>query len=220
MDVFISVLTNGKITQDKVGPHNDLLAGFPYVGPPHEDRSSHHRADSATHLAHPLALTAFGAILAEEIDWQPFPAFPPSARLAVVVGEPSEKGLYTVRVKVPNGVKLMPHRHQEDRVYTVISGIFYIGVGDRFDVGDAAGVSARISCRAAREHVALSLGEVGRIRDTSVRHGATRHRLRKPGRRSAPPQRIARAPSLGRKTFHIDAACTQTSRIRRLSWTR
>ena len=43
--------------------------------------------------------------------------------------------MYTVRVKVPSGVKLMPHRHQEDRVYTVISGIFYIGVGDRFDVG-------------------------------------------------------------------------------------
>jgi hypothetical protein len=29
MDVFISVLTNGKITQDKVGHHTDLLAGFP-----------------------------------------------------------------------------------------------------------------------------------------------------------------------------------------------
>jgi hypothetical protein len=134
MDVFISLLTNGRITEDKVGPHSDLLAGFPYVGPPHEDRSSDHRADSATHLAHGLALKRFGAILAEDIDWQPFSAFPPSARLAVMMGEPAEKSLYTVRVKVPNGVKLMPHRHQEDRVYTVISGIFYIGVGDRFDV--------------------------------------------------------------------------------------
>jgi quercetin dioxygenase-like cupin family protein len=36
-------------------------------------------------------------------------------------------------VKVPGGVKLMPHRHPEDRVYTVISGIFYIGLGDKFD---------------------------------------------------------------------------------------
>jgi hypothetical protein len=133
MDVFISVITNGKITQDKVGPHNDLLVGFPYLGPPHEDRSRSRRADSATHLANPLALTTFGATLTEDIDWKSFPAFPPSARLAVVVGEPSEKGLYTVRVKVPNGVKLMPHRHHEDRVYTVISGIFYIGAGDRFD---------------------------------------------------------------------------------------
>ena len=30
-------------------------------------------------------------------------------------------------------MKLMPHRHREDRVYTVISGIFHIGLGDRFD---------------------------------------------------------------------------------------
>jgi hypothetical protein len=88
---------------------------------------------SHQHLARPLALAAFGAILPEDIEWKPFPAFPASARLAVVVGEPSAKGPYTVRVKVPHGVKLMPHRHQEDRVYTVISGVFYIGLGDQFD---------------------------------------------------------------------------------------
>lgn len=29
----------------------------------------------------------------------------------------------------------MPHRHPEDRVYTVISGVFYIGLGDEFDEG-------------------------------------------------------------------------------------
>jgi hypothetical protein len=27
----------------------------------------------------------------------------------------------------------MPHKHPEDRVYTVISGVFYIGLGDQFD---------------------------------------------------------------------------------------
>jgi quercetin dioxygenase-like cupin family protein len=76
---------------------------------------------------------AFQAIVSEDIDWKPFPAFPPSVRLAVVVGQPSEPGPYVIRVKVPRGVKLMPHRHPEDRVYTVISGVFYIGLGDRFD---------------------------------------------------------------------------------------
>ena len=75
----------------------------------------------------------FKAVLPEDIDWKPFPAFPPSVRLAVVVGEPSQPGLYLIRVKVPAGVKLMPHRHPEHRVYTVMSGIFYIGLGDQFD---------------------------------------------------------------------------------------
>lgn len=27
----------------------------------------------------------------------------------------------------------MPHRHPEDRIYTVISGVFYIGLGSQFD---------------------------------------------------------------------------------------
>jgi hypothetical protein len=29
--------------------------------------------------------------------------------------------------------KDVPHKHPEDRVYTVISGVFYIGLGDQFD---------------------------------------------------------------------------------------
>ncbi len=41
--------------------------------------------------------------------------------------------VYGFWVRVPRDVKLMPHRHPEDRVYTVISGIFYIGLGDQFD---------------------------------------------------------------------------------------
>jgi len=38
VDVFFSMLTNGKVTGDKVGPHNDLLDEFPYLGPPHDSR--------------------------------------------------------------------------------------------------------------------------------------------------------------------------------------
>jgi hypothetical protein len=75
----------------------------------------------------------FRSILPEEIQWKSFPAFPPLARLAVLVGEPAKDGPFLIRVKVPSGVKLMPHRHPEDRIYTVMSGIFYIGLGDHFD---------------------------------------------------------------------------------------
>jgi len=77
----------------------------------------------------------FKSVLPEDVDWKPFPAFPPSARLAIVVGDPSQPGPYVIRVKLPSGVKLMPHQHPEDRVYTVISGVFYVGLGNRFDEG-------------------------------------------------------------------------------------
>jgi quercetin dioxygenase-like cupin family protein len=73
------------------------------------------------------------SIVPEELDWKPFAAFPPEARLAIVVGHPSEAGLYVIRVKLPGGVRLMPHRHPENRIYTVMSGTFYIGVGPNFD---------------------------------------------------------------------------------------
>src|SRR5215813_552868 len=36
VDVFLSLLTNGRVTGDKVGPHGDLLDEFPYLGPPHD----------------------------------------------------------------------------------------------------------------------------------------------------------------------------------------
>jgi quercetin dioxygenase-like cupin family protein len=83
--------------------------------------------------AHQPGQDVFRSIGPEDIDWKPFSAFPPGVQLAVVVGEPSQAAPYVIRVKVPSGVKLMPHRHPEDRVYTVISGVFYIGVGEQFD---------------------------------------------------------------------------------------
>jgi hypothetical protein len=83
--------------------------------------------------SHQPGESAFRSILPEDIVWKPFPAFPPQARLAVLVGDPAQQGPYVIRVKVPSGVKLMPHRHPEDRIYTVMSGVFYIGLGDQFD---------------------------------------------------------------------------------------
>jgi Domain of unknown function (DUF4331) len=34
-DAFLAILTRGKVTEDKAGPHGDLLTEFPYLGPPH-----------------------------------------------------------------------------------------------------------------------------------------------------------------------------------------
>jgi quercetin dioxygenase-like cupin family protein len=82
---------------------------------------------------HEPGQSAFRSILPEDIDWRPFPAFPPEVRLAVLVGHPSEPAPYVIRVKASGGAKLMPHKHPEDRIYTVVSGVFYIGLGREFD---------------------------------------------------------------------------------------
>ena len=56
-----------------------------------------------------LSPHVFAAIRPEEIGWAPFPAPPPEARLAVLVGDPKTSGPYVIRVRLPGGVKMMPH---------------------------------------------------------------------------------------------------------------
>jgi quercetin dioxygenase-like cupin family protein len=85
--------------------------------------------------AAPIAGELFRVIHSEDIVWKAFAAFPPAARLAILVGDPTKPGPYLIRVKLPAGTKMLPHSHPEDRIYTVISGIFYIGLGSEFDEG-------------------------------------------------------------------------------------
>ena len=75
----------------------------------------------------------FSAINSENIVWNSFPAFPDKVKLAILVGNPTKSEPFIIRVKVPNGEKIMPHKHPEDRIYTVMSGVFYIGIGETFD---------------------------------------------------------------------------------------
>ena len=48
VDFFLPLLSNGKVKEDKVGPHKDLLTVFPYVGPPHK-ASAEQLAAAAKH---------------------------------------------------------------------------------------------------------------------------------------------------------------------------
>ena len=63
------------------------------------------RAQQSGVQPHQPGQEVFKTILSEDLDWKPFPAFPPSVRLAVVVGQPSDSGPYTIRVKVPHGTR-------------------------------------------------------------------------------------------------------------------
>jgi hypothetical protein len=89
-------------------------------------------------MAHTEAPTdlVFAAILPEDIQWTELPSLPKAARLADVVDHPSEHPPYVIRVKVSAGTRVMPHVHPENRIYTVMSGIFYIGLGDEFKEED------------------------------------------------------------------------------------
>jgi len=70
-----------------------------------------------------------------EIVFQPGPAsFPAGSQIAVLQGNPSGTGEFTVRLKWPAGYKLPPHFHPTDENVTVLSGTFLVGMGDEINL--------------------------------------------------------------------------------------
>jgi quercetin dioxygenase-like cupin family protein len=65
------------------------------------------------------------------------PGLPPGAKLAVLEGDPNEKGQFTIRLQFPDGYKVPPHTHPTAEKITVISGTVSLGTGTKFD--EAAG---------------------------------------------------------------------------------
>jgi quercetin dioxygenase-like cupin family protein len=68
----------------------------------------------------------------ETLKWVEPPVLP-GARLAVVQGDPSKEGLFVYRLRMPANYKIPPHYHKAAENVTVLSGVFYIGVGEKFD---------------------------------------------------------------------------------------
>ena len=53
---------------------------------------------------------------------------------AMVVGDPTKSGVYTVHTKLPANITIVPHTHGEKwRVATVLSGTLYYAQGATFD---------------------------------------------------------------------------------------
>jgi hypothetical protein len=73
------------------------------------------------------------SIKPDEIKWSQHPALPKGAMRAVVYGDPTKPGPYVTRLRAPLGLKVLPHTHPEDRIYTVLSGTLYLGIGDTWD---------------------------------------------------------------------------------------
>jgi quercetin dioxygenase-like cupin family protein len=61
------------------------------------------------------------------------PTMMPGAKMAVMQGDPTKAGPYVYRLKIPANYRVMPHRHPVDEHLTVLSGIFYLAVGETFD---------------------------------------------------------------------------------------
>jgi quercetin dioxygenase-like cupin family protein len=70
----------------------------------------------------------------DKVQWQPAPpVLPAGAQIAVLEGNPAEKGPITMRLKFPANYVVPPHWHSMTEHLTVLSGTFYVGAGDTVD---------------------------------------------------------------------------------------
>jgi len=70
----------------------------------------------------------------DEIQWKDGPAsLPPGTKAALLDGDPSKHEPFALRLKFPDGYRVMPHSHPKTERVTVISGTLNIGFGEKFD---------------------------------------------------------------------------------------
>jgi quercetin dioxygenase-like cupin family protein len=71
---------------------------------------------------------------ADKVQWGPAPPIlPAGAQIAVLEGNPAEKGPITMRLKLPTNYIIPAHWHSMTERVTVLSGSFHAGMGDKVD---------------------------------------------------------------------------------------
>jgi quercetin dioxygenase-like cupin family protein len=71
---------------------------------------------------------------AGQIEWKEGPAsLPKGTTMAVLEGDPTKAGGFTMRIKFPAGLRVAPHSHTQTEHATVISGVLHLGMGAKFD---------------------------------------------------------------------------------------
>src|SRR3954471_3729251 len=70
---------------------------------------------------------------AASLNWSVPPLLPPGALIAVVSGDPTTAGKFTLLVSMPNGYRIPPHSHPSYEHVEVKEGALLVGVGDRLD---------------------------------------------------------------------------------------
>jgi quercetin dioxygenase-like cupin family protein len=116
-------------------------------------QTTHHVPTVSERLAAALVLTALftpTAIAQSRVHvientgtakWGPAPAMlPPGAQIAVLAGDPTKAGPYTVRLKFPANYDIPAHSHPTDENVAVVSGEFFVAMGAKLDRTSGTGL--------------------------------------------------------------------------------
>lgn len=96
-------------------------------------------------------------VLPDSAKWGPAPpSLPPGAQATVLAGNPGVAAPFILRLKLPSGYTIPPHRHPTDEMVTVISGAANIGAGEKLDrsAGQALPPAGFVNLPAGMAHAA------------------------------------------------------------------
>lgn len=101
-------------------------------------------------------------VMADAIQWGPAPpSLPSGAKAAVLAGNPGKAEPFVLRLKMPAGYTIPPHRHSVDELVTVISGAVNVGAGEKLNraAGKELSVASFVNLPAGMAHYAWVKGE-------------------------------------------------------------
>jgi hypothetical protein len=82
------------------------------------------------HRTNHIAAGAEDTVGGKALEWGPQPpGLPAGARVAVVHGDPSKAGPFTIRVDMPDGYQVKPHWHPTTERLSVLEGTLLVGDG-------------------------------------------------------------------------------------------
>ncbi len=104
---------------------------------------------------------ASAQLMPNDLKWGPAPpGLPAGAQIAVLSGDPTKEGMFTIRLKFPAGYAIAPHHHPTPELVTVMDGSMSLGMGDRADKAKAEslGVGGYVALAPNMNHYAFTQG--------------------------------------------------------------
>jgi quercetin dioxygenase-like cupin family protein len=104
---------------------------------------------------------ASAQVMPKDLKWGPAPpGLPAGAQLAVLSGDPTKQGMFTIRLKFPAGYSVAPHHHPTPELVTVMEGSLSVGMGDTADWAKASslGVGGFVDMPPNMNHFASTAG--------------------------------------------------------------
>ena len=92
--------------------------------------------------AHAQVVEHHKMVLPADLKWDDVPSLPPGAKIAVIEGPMSQAVPFTVRLSFPANYRIPAHMHPAVERVTVLSGEFFMGVGDRLEAEKSTGLKA------------------------------------------------------------------------------